>query len=114
MAGSIQPLPAKRIRNVDSDDCTTMLHNRLHLVPYALCNGLSRWAASSESHKYDNVVTPYRHLLQRFTVSETHEVEFKNPFAMMWYVCSTSQPAANFMVHNLAGRQCKLAFCCEC
>ena len=56
---------------------------------------MSRWSAYNELHKYDDVVTPYGPLFQSFPVGpNAFDVEFISPFAMLWYMCSTSQPAA--------------------
>ncbi len=75
---------------------------------------MGRKAAFNELHKYDDVVTPYGPLFQTFPVGpNAFDVEFISPFAMLWYMCSTSQPAAEFLVHHLAGKQCKLAFYCD-
>jgi hypothetical protein len=105
---------AKRPRADGGKICSDIAKTGLAIAPQARCNGVSRWSASNELHKYDDVVTPYGPLFQSFPVGpNAFDVEFISPFAMLWYMCSTSQPAAEFLVHHLAGKQCKLAFYCD-
>jgi hypothetical protein len=114
MASSSSGPAAKRPRTDGGKICSDIAKTGLALAPQARCTGVSRWAASSELHKYDEVVTPYGPLFQSFPIGpDAFEVEFMSPFAMLWHLCSTSLPAAEFLVHHLAGKQCRLAFYCD-
>ena len=111
MASSSSEPPGKRLRATVQEQIALI---GLQVATQASHHGVTRRSVADELHKHDDVETPHGKLYDsiRFaTIDGGHvDVVCVNPFAFLWHMASVSLDARQFLVDNLAGKQCKVAF----